>query len=353
MKKDKRYFLIGLFVLTGFVLFALGCILFGGSELFAEKVYFETYFDTSVQGLDVGGAVKFRGVPIGKVEQVHFATDVYYDDPEIQKAGHTREVFQSLMHIRVLCSINLEEHPSYSESRIKKMVERGMRASLGMQGITGIVFVNLDYYGESHENCKVKFLWEPKEIYVPSCPTTLQNLVDVVQDIGEELRKVNFSETIQTINRLADNVNVAVVSADLPRLSATFTQLGESLSTQAQALEKVLNALDAEAFGDNLKALSGNLAETSATLREAMPQLTQHTDETLATVRDALTQLKTTLATVNASFEEVRRGMDFEAFGDETHETLNALSRTAASLEALVEELREKPSRLIFDTPVE
>jgi paraquat-inducible protein B len=353
MKKDKRYFLTGLFVISGFILFALGCILFGGSELFAEKVYFETYFDTSVQGLDVGGAVKFRGVPIGKAEAIHFAADTYHNDPAIQEAGHTREVFQSLMHIRVLCSINLEEYPAYSPERIKKMVERGMRASLGMQGITGIVFVNLDYYGEAHENCKVKFLWEPQEIYVPSCPTTLQNLVDVVQDIGEELRKVNFSETIQTINRLADNVNVAVVSADLPRLSATFTQLGESLSKQAQTLEAAIMALDAETFGDNLKELSGNLAATSATLREAMPQITQHTDDTLGAVCDALTQLKATLATVNASLEEVRRGMDFEAFGDETSETLNALSRTAASLEALVEELREKPSRLIFDTPVE
>ena len=67
MKQNTRYFYIGCFVLTGFLLLAFGCILFGGSELFARKVYFETYFNSSVQGLDAGGAVKFRGVPIGKV----------------------------------------------------------------------------------------------------------------------------------------------------------------------------------------------------------------------------------------------------------------------------------------------
>jgi hypothetical protein len=35
--------------------------------------------------------------------------------------------------------------------------------------------------------------------------------------------------------------------------------------------------------------------------------------------------------------------------GEDTDQTLSALSRTVASLEALVDELREKPSRLIFD----
>ena len=47
MKSSTRHFAIGLFVLAGFGLLALACILFGGSQLFAQKLTFETYFASS------------------------------------------------------------------------------------------------------------------------------------------------------------------------------------------------------------------------------------------------------------------------------------------------------------------
>lgn len=351
MKKNKRYFLTGLFVLSGFILFALGCILFGGSELFAKKIYFETYFASSVQGLDVGGSVKFRGVPIGKVESITFAVDTYQDDPAVLEAEHSREIFHSLMYIRVLCSINLKDYPAYTEARLKQMVERGMRASLGMQGITGIVFVNLDYNRDDAiaQEKPLPFVWTPKENYVPSTPTILQNLVDVVEDLGEELRKVNFAETVAAIKDLATNIDQTVSEANFPQFMATLTSLGESLSKQAASLEQMFTALDTEAFGSKVNQLTDNLVAASASMREAIPQLHESTDATLDTMTEALTELKQTLSTVNATLGDLRREIDMNDIGEDTDQTLRALSRTVASLEALVDELREKPSRLIFD----
>lgn len=355
MKKNRRYFLTGLFVMTGFALFALGCVLFGGSELFVEKLYFETYFASSVQGLDVGGAVKFRGVPVGTVEDISFAGDTYRDDPAVLAAESSREVFHSLNYIRVVCAINLKEYPSLTEARLKQMVERGLRCNLGMQGITGVVYINLDYDREhkSRPGKPLAFLWTPEECYVPSIPTILQTLVDVVEDLGEELHKVNFSETIAAITRLAENVDRAVIGADLPHLSATFTQLGESLTKQAQTLELAINALDVETFGDNIKALSENLAATSVTIRESVPTLTERTDATLISFQEVLEQLKSTITEVNQALAEVQKHTDVGEIGREADETVSALARTAAALEVLVDEIREKPSRLFFDAPVE
>lgn len=351
MKKNKRYFLTGLFVLSGFILFAMGCILFGGSELFAKKIYFETYFASSVQGLDVGGSVKFRGVPIGKVESITFAADTYQNDPEILMSEHSREIFHSLMYIRVLCSINLKDYPAYTEARLRQMVERGMRASLGMQGITGIVFVNLDYNRDDviAQEKSLPFVWTPKEIYVPSTPTILQNLVDVVEGLGEELRKVNFAETVTAIKDLAINVDKTISAANLPQLVATLTALGESLSNQALSLEKMFNALDTESLGTKINQLADNLVTTSVSMREAIPQLRESTGATLDTMTEALAELKQTLSTVNATLVDLRREIDVSDIGEDADQTLRALSRTAASLEVLVDELREKPSRLIFD----
>lgn len=353
MKQKKRYFLAGLFVIGGFLLFALGCILFGGSELFSEKLYFETYFASSVQGLDVGSAVKFRGVPMGKVESITFTADTYRNDPAVLECENTKEVFHSLMYIRVLCSINLKDYPSYSPERLKQMVERGMRATLGMQGITGIVFINLDYYraNKANDATDLKFVWTPEKIYVPSKLTVLQNIIDVVDDLSQELRKVNLSQTVASFTKLADSVNLAVSEANLPQLSATFNELGQSLAKQAHALEATLAALDAEALGKNVKALSDNLAATSTTLREVMPQLSSRVDDTMVSVQDVLGELKVTLIEVNSTLSEVRSAVNFDDLGEEADQTFGTLARTAASLEALVDELREKPSRLIFDSP--
>ena len=47
----------------------------GAGNVFKRTVTIETYFDESVQGLDVGSAVKYRGVQIGRVTRIGFTCD--------------------------------------------------------------------------------------------------------------------------------------------------------------------------------------------------------------------------------------------------------------------------------------
>jgi ABC-type transporter Mla subunit MlaD len=67
MSQKPSYFKIGLFVIAACLLLALGIIIFGGGKFFEKKFTVETYFDQSVQGLNVGAALKFQGVQIGNV----------------------------------------------------------------------------------------------------------------------------------------------------------------------------------------------------------------------------------------------------------------------------------------------
>ena len=72
MSDDKRYFKVGAFVLTGALLIGSFTVILGGGDYFAEKVVIETYFDESVQGLEVGSPVKLRGVQVGSVSSIGF-----------------------------------------------------------------------------------------------------------------------------------------------------------------------------------------------------------------------------------------------------------------------------------------
>src|SRR3972149_246046 len=60
------YFKIGLFVISATIIAVIGVVVLGVGALLQKKTILETYIDESVQGLDVGSAVKVPGVSGGK-----------------------------------------------------------------------------------------------------------------------------------------------------------------------------------------------------------------------------------------------------------------------------------------------
>ncbi len=349
MKSSTRHFAIGLFVLTGFGLLALACILFGGSQLFAQKLTFETYFASSVQGLDVGGPVKFRGMKIGKVEAIGFAGSHYGERPEIDLS--TPGIHRALSYIRVVCSIDLKAHPHFGADRVQAMLKRGLRANLEMQGITGTVFINLDLFRDGALAAEAKPLlvpWHPDELYVPSAPNTLQSFLSVAEKIAAKLEALDLSQAVNALTALVQSADGAIVRADLPKLTATFTALGESLNAELEKLDALLANLDGQAIGKDLQTFSTQLADLSADLRASLPALVQSADKTLAQVNTTLADVSPLLTEATGTIRSLRENIS-PASGDDLAQTLSALARTSAALEALIGELRERPSRLIFD----
>ena len=88
MSEKTRYFKIGLFTLVSLSLLGVGLIMFGaGSALEPPPVLVETYFDGSVQGLDIGALVKMNGVKVGKVKDILFVRDLYGEGKNLAELG--------------------------------------------------------------------------------------------------------------------------------------------------------------------------------------------------------------------------------------------------------------------------
>ena len=68
MARQKTNLIIGLFVILGVVMGVVAIIWVGATSYFQKGVTYITYFDESVQGLQVDSSVKFRGVDVGRVE---------------------------------------------------------------------------------------------------------------------------------------------------------------------------------------------------------------------------------------------------------------------------------------------
>src|SRR5580704_3397314 len=75
MAAPTNHWKLGLFVVTGVVLALTTLTFLGARSLKNQVVSYQTDFDESVQGLDVGSPVKFRGVPVGAVSAIGIAPD--------------------------------------------------------------------------------------------------------------------------------------------------------------------------------------------------------------------------------------------------------------------------------------
>ena len=74
MSQKARFFKIGIFTFAAIGILVFAIVIFGAGAMFKEVILLETYFNESVQGLDIGSPVKFRGVSVGQVKSGLVAT---------------------------------------------------------------------------------------------------------------------------------------------------------------------------------------------------------------------------------------------------------------------------------------
>src|SRR5688572_26987639 len=113
MEREANYVAVGAFILLVLAM-AVGFVLWYTDANDSRDVdLYEIYFTGSVSGLDRGSPVRFLGVDVGRVRRLN-----------IDEANPTR--------VQVVVEID-ENAP----------ISAATRASLGLQGVTGLLYVNL------------------------------------------------------------------------------------------------------------------------------------------------------------------------------------------------------------------
>ena len=132
MAAPTNHWKLGLFVVVGFFI-AMGTVVaLGARSLEKTTVTYRSYFDESVQGLDVGSPVKFRGVTIGSVSSIGIAPD------------HQHVEIGSELVVDQLNDLGLNVVGDRKAPRIAVPPE--LRVQLGSSGITGVKFVLIDFF---------------------------------------------------------------------------------------------------------------------------------------------------------------------------------------------------------------
>jgi len=241
MSDERRYYRLGLFVILGVVLVVATVLVFG-SDLFARAgPMLETYIDESVQGLDVGAPLKYRGVRIGRVEQIGFVEGLYTmrgDSEEVRRLGRL-----VVMRMRVDRAWAERNGSLDYEKEIQRLVDQGLRIRVAIQGLTGTSYPEADYL-DPQKNPPMKIAWKPAYIYVPSAQSAITRLGRSAEEVFDRLSALDIESVVLHLDGALVAVTKAVDDAKLGVVSQQATGLLSEARVTNRHLDQLVQGVE-------------------------------------------------------------------------------------------------------------
>ena len=279
---------IGAFVVGATVLGVAALVILGGGRLFARTHTFVAYFRGSVQGLDVGAPVKFKGVDIGSVSEVRI---------NISRAPVDGK------DLRIPVLISLDERKIAGggarvdfddPATVERYIGWGLRAQLGTASlITGLRYVALDIFPGS----PAERVGDPTVSYteIPSLPGELEGAQREVLDVLARLSKLDLEHlmgtltgTLQSIGRAADSADRLV--ADLDRF-ARMPELPQAIKNVRDVTAGLRATIDGGSI-QTLAATAQRALDRAGTVVGPDSRILGQVEQTLADVAGAARSLR-------------------------------------------------------------
>jgi ABC-type transporter Mla subunit MlaD len=226
MEEGKRYVRLGLFVIVSLSILVAVLFLLGGRKLFQPTFTFETYFNESVAGLELGAPVRFRGVPLGQVSEIVTSSAAYERNVPLDRR-------KGYIVVRAKINISGLEAEQMRQDAVQ-LVKRGMRAQTQLAGITGQQYLAIDLLDPA-KYPPLEFPWTPKYTYVPSAPSLTGEIVANAQAFLAHLNEVD-------IKRLGENLNALVATLDRKVNDAPVAELVKNANATIQRVDRILAA---------------------------------------------------------------------------------------------------------------
>ena len=291
MARQKTNLIIGLFVILGVVMGVVAIIWVGATSYFQKGTTYVSYFDESVQGLQLNSAVKFRGVDKGLVESIMVAPDN--------------------RNIGVVMKINMREE-----------LQKTAVAQLKSAGITGIMFVELDLRKPGEKDLSPKIDFPSEYPIIPSRPSEMQRLVAGANEIVEKFNQIDAKG------------------------------ISDQLIATTKALEELIQSKQITSILARVDAAAGNLDRLTARADKILGEA--GLDKTMAETREAVKGAQAMLATLNDQVLGMQLPATMAKTRELTRElqaTSQNLRQSSETLEMLLQRVYERPSDLLFGKP--
>ena len=244
---DNSKFKLGLFIIFAACIFFAGLFILGAMDRFKEKAYLTTLVSESVQGLSVGSAVKYQGVPIGTVREIMIypSDNVIRIDMEI---NISKFKIQQPGHSPVTISVD-----DFNEN-IENAVKNGLRCRMELEGITGGKYIELQTDKDAAPSNFDVEEFGLEYTYVPSQPSLISDLRGSVTSILAKLESIDYKGLSDRANATLDSINERVNS---PKFDETIDNVNAMVSSARKSIEN-LEKLTGSDVKDQIETLTHN-----------------------------------------------------------------------------------------------
>ncbi|MCX7636015.1 MAG: MlaD family protein [Syntrophales bacterium] len=299
--RKTSMFMIGLFVTVGIVIGVVFVIWVGASRYFEKGEVFSTYFDESVQGLQVDSSVKYRGVDVGRVMKIRLAPD----------------------HRLVEVVLKIKE---------KGIIDEGVVAELKSAGITGIVFIELDRKQKGEQILGPAMPFATDFPVIASRPSHIKQIMAGLTEIYTKIMAVDLDGAVEQFKRTTKTIDAFFSGPAMVRTMGALEATMASLEATTKKLDRIMSEGKVDAI----------LAEAQQSLAE--------TRQTVAFLKEELAAMKL----ADRSYRLGRLADDLDRRSQKISARLEALltgvRRNSEQLERLLERLNRNPAVLLFGT---
>jgi phospholipid/cholesterol/gamma-HCH transport system substrate-binding protein len=307
MEEAKRYGRLGAFVAVSLCVLAAGLFLLGGRKWFQPSFTFETYFDQSVAGLDVGAPVRFRGVPLGHVAAILTSAATYERSVPLDKRHQ---------YIVVRVEVNLSGQEAAQMRRDAEILAaRGLRAQTQLAGITGQQYLALDFL-DPRKYAPLPFDWTPRYMYLPSAPSSAGEIIAKAQSVLASLSEADVKNLGRSLNTLVGDLDRKLGEIPVAELAAHLEFALKAASDTLSRMDRFLADPSVKQTVDNAAIVSGRVRHMTeggdlARLLKDLGDASERLDALVAgnqyDVRATVEDLRTTAANLRALSESVKR----------------------------------------------
>jgi len=293
-------------------------LIFSSGTLFHPLQRSILYFDGSLKGLDVGAPVKFRGVTIGKVDQIlirHNQANNDYAMPVIIAVDKKLAQSKSDEHLRIDSQAHLDEN-----------ISRGFRGRLDAESlVTGVLYVSLDVVPDAPP--PVLHQLRPQYSEIPTIPSEVQQLL-------ANLHRLDLPGISQKLNALLTRADTSLGQLDIAQINAGVTNLlgaANQLVTTPDLTNSVIAARRALNRAEQLLARVDGRVDP---LADSVTSTLSDAQKTLADVRRVLQNLSGVIGTDTS-------------FHSDLSQALEQLANASRAVADLAEFLQRNPDALL------
>ena len=229
-----NYGKVGFTVILGVVALVASLVYFGGYSTRGGAFLAETYYDTPVTGLNVGSDVTFRGVKVGEVKSIFFIGSDYPGTSDADRQC-----------IRVVLSFNrrFADNEHEPEAMLKRLVRKGVCATVSASGITGIAHVELNY--PKVEQPKRRISWTPEYICIPPAPSMLESFSSSAAKVMNHLNQMDLAKTSSNVTAVVESSAKifsdasVILETSRPSVTAILSNLESATESLKEFAEKI------------------------------------------------------------------------------------------------------------------